>query len=118
MDASLVEAALQMALIKRQPPAGFVHHSDQGSQYTSSNYQLRLGTGQGQASMSRVGNCYDNAVMESFFRTLKTECANQPFASYQEARRAIYTYIELWYNRYRLHSTLGYLSPEEFELIP
>lgn len=115
MEASLVEAALQMALLKRQPPADFVHHSDQGSQYTSSNYQLRLVSGHGQASMSRVGNCYDNAVMESFFRTIKTECANQPFASHREARRAIFSYIELWYNRYRLHSTLGYLSPEEFE---
>jgi transposase InsO family protein len=117
MGAELVETALQQALAKRQPPAGFLHHSDQGSQYISQSYQGRLLAGQAVVSMSGVGNCYDNAVIESFFRTLKTECAAEPFETYRQARRALYTYIELWYNRDRLHSTLGYLSPEEFERI-
>jgi putative transposase len=117
MEAGLVEAALQQALVRRQPPAGFLHHSDQGSQYTSQSYQDHLRAGQALMSMSGVGNCYDNAVMESFFRTLKTECASEPFDNCRQARRALYTYIELWYNSERLHSTLGYLSPEEFEQI-
>jgi transposase InsO family protein len=115
IDTSLVEAALHMALARRQPAAGLLHHSDQGSQYTSLPYQLHLLARNCQISMSRVGNCYDNAVMESFFSTLKTECATGQFASRAQARRAIFEYIEIWYNRHRLHSSLGYLSPEEFE---
>jgi putative transposase len=118
IDTSLVEAALHMALTRRQPSAGFLHHSDQGSQYTSLTYQLQLLSHNCQVSMSRVGNCYDNAVMESFFSTLKTECAIGQFATRAHARRAIFEYIEVWYNRLRLHSSLGYLSPEEFERNP
>ncbi|MFN2199503.1 MAG: IS3 family transposase [Anaerolineales bacterium] len=114
-QASLVESALRMALARRHPQPGFLHHSDQGSQYTSFTYQLQLLAHHCRISMSRVGNCYDNAVMESFFATLKTECATGQFASQAQARRAIFEYIEVWYNRQRLHSSLGYLSPAEFE---
>jgi putative transposase len=92
-----------------------LHHSDQGSQYTSALYRQCLTTYQCQESMSRVGNCYDNAVMESFFATLKAECMTGPFATRAQARSAIFEYIEAWYNRVRLHSSLGYVSPREFE---
>lgn len=116
MQTVLAENALDMALIKRQPAAGFLHHSDQGGQFTSQAYQLHLLANHCQISMSRVGNCYDNAVMESFFGTLKTECVTRQFASRAEARLTIFEYIEVWYNRQRLHSSLDYLSPVEFEL--
>lgn len=115
MEAVLVEAALAMALGRRQPAAGFLHHSDQGSQFTSQTYQLHLLAYHCQVSMSRVGNCYDNAVMESFFSTLKTEGVIRQFANRAEARLVIFEYIEVWYNRQRLHSSLGYRSPAEFE---
>jgi len=115
MEASLVEDALKMALQQRQPEAGLLHHSDQGRQYTSVAYQSRLANAHCQVSMSRTGNCYDNAAMESFFGTLKTECASQPFATRAQARTAIFEFIEAWYNRQRLHSSLDYLSPMEFE---
>jgi putative transposase len=116
MDAGLVEGAWQMALLNREPAAGLLHHSDRGSQYTSEEYRGQLANLDCQVSMSRTGNCYDNAAMESFFATLKTECANKVFNSKLEASTAIFEYIEGWYNRQRLHSTLGYLSPVEFEL--
>lgn len=115
MEASLVEDALKMALQQSQPEAGLLHHSDQGRQYTSAAYQSRLANAHCQVSMSRAGNCYDNAAMESFFGTLKTECASQPFATRAQARTAIFEFIEAWYNRQRLHSSLDYLSPMEFE---
>ncbi len=115
LEASLVEEAWNMARRQRQPEAGLLHHSDQGRQYTSHTYQKALAVSHCQVSMSRVGNCYDNAVMESFFATLKTECAAQPFATYALARTAIFEYMEAGYNRQRLHSSLGYLSPLEFE---
>lgn len=114
---SLVEAALRMALRKREPAPSLLHHSDQGSEYTSKDYQLVLTDHHCQVSMSRTGNCFDNAAMESFFSTLKTECAHHQFASRSEARRVLFEYIEGWYNRQRLHSALGYRSPVEFELI-
>jgi putative transposase len=115
MDTALVESALHMALLNRQPPAGLLHHSDQGSQFTSANYLDRLDQAQIQTSMSRVGNCYDNAVVESFFSTLKTECVTGPFLTRAQARTTIFEYMEVWYNRQRLHSTLGYISPVDFE---
>ena len=115
MDVSLVEKAWQMALTSRHPATGLLHHSDRGSQYTSNTYQEHLNALRCEVSMSRTGNCYDNAVMESFFATLKTECANAQFASRAEARTAIFEFIEGWYNRQRLHSSLGFFSPAEFE---
>jgi len=115
METPLVQEALNMAMLQRQPQAGLLHHSDQGRQYTSLTYQNALAASQCQVSMSRVGNCYDNAVMESFFGTLKTECAIRQFDTRAQARTAIFEYIEAWYNRQRLHSSLGYLSPLDFE---
>lgn len=116
IDAGLVEDAFQMALLNRQPSAGLLHHSDRGCQYTSEAYRDQLADLECQVSMSRTGNCYDNAVMESFFATLKAECANRVFSSKLEASSTIFEFIESWYNRQRLHSTLDYLSPVEFEL--
>ena len=108
-------SALRMALLERQPPAGLLHHSDQGSQYTSAAYLDCLNAALAQLSMSRVGNCYDNAVIESFFGTLKTECVTGPFLTRAQART---TSLNTW--RFGtivngLHSTLGYLSPVDFE---
>jgi putative transposase len=115
MDTALVENALRMALHARQPDGSLLHHSDQGSQYTSAAYLNQLAEAKIQTSMSQVGNCYDNAVVESFFGTLKTECVTAQFSTYALARTTIFEYLEVWYNRKRLHSTLGYLSPTEFE---
>lgn len=117
MGTSLVEDAIKMALKNRHPKAGLLHHSDQGSQYTSDGYQKLLAEHKIQVSMNRVGNCYDNAVVESFFATLKTECADRRFLSRAQAKHVIFKYIEVWYNRKRLHSSLGYLSPLRFEQI-
>jgi transposase InsO family protein len=115
LQTELVERALQMALAQRQPAKGLLHHSDRGSQYAADNYRQLLTQREMLVSMSRPGNCYDNAMKESFFATLKTECASKPFATRAEARTAIFEYIEVFYNRQRLHSGLGYLSPEQFE---
>lgn len=112
---ALVEDALQMALTRRCPPTGLLHHSDRGSQYASHNYQKLLAKEHIQVSMSRSGNCYDNALMESFFATLKAEWVDHRYATRAEARSAIFDYIERWYNRRRRHSSLGYLSPAVFE---
>lgn len=116
IDTSLVEKALHMALFTRQPSPGLLHHSDQGSQYTSQEYQSYLEKQKFQVSMSRTGNCYDNAVMESFFSTLKFECAELKFTTRSQARTTIFEFIEGWYNRNRLHSSLDYHSPVEHEL--
>ena len=116
MGVELVKDAWKMALLNRQPAQGLLHHSDRGSQYTSEAYQRYMTALSCRVSMSRTGNCYDNAVMESFFATLKTECAATQFSGKAEARSAIFEYIEGWYNRQRLHSSLGYLSPVDFEL--
>jgi transposase InsO family protein len=114
-DANLVENAWRMAVSNRRPPRQILHHSDRGCQYTSLSYLKLLEQAGCRLSMSRTGNCYDNAVMESFFATLKGECAVSQFVSRAEARSAIFEFIEVWYNRQRLHSSLGYLSPIEFE---
>lgn len=111
----LVEDAFKMALKRERPNQHLLHHSDQGRQYTSASYQAQLAPLEPQLSMSRVGNPYDNAMVESFFATLKTECASHQFASRAEARTAIFEFIEVWYNRQRLHSSLGFLSPLVFE---
>src|SRR5689334_9816193 len=115
MREELVEEALRFALAGRQPSEGLLHHSDQGSQYTSDDYLALLTEHHITVSMSRTGDCYDNAMMESFWGTLKAECASAPFASRAAARLAIFDYLEVWYNRQRLHSALGYLSPAAFE---
>ncbi len=115
LETRLVEQALEMALARRQPSEGLLHHSDRGSQYASLDYRQRLANHQITVSMSRKGNCWDNAMKESFFATLKSECATQPFATRVQARTAIFDYIEVFYNRQRLHSALGYLSPAQFE---
>jgi putative transposase len=115
MDAKMVETALRMALLTRHPPAGLLHHSDQGSQYTSTTYLTCLNAALAELSMSGAGNCYDNAVVESFFSTLKTECVTWVFNTRAEARTTNFEYLEVWYNRQRLHSTLGYHSPVDFE---
>jgi transposase InsO family protein len=116
IDTQLVLCGLQMALEGRQPPQGLLHHSDRGSQYASFDYQQALADQGIQPSMSRKGNCWDNAVAESFFSTLKMELVYRTsFATRQEARAAIFEYIEVFYNRQRRHSTLGYLSPVDYE---
>jgi len=117
-DETFVEQALQMALLHRKPEAGLLHHSDRGCQYTSEAYQACLKQHGIQISMSRKGNCWDNAVVERFFGTLKRECTSRlHFTSHQQAQSALFEYIECFYNRVRKHSTLGYLSPVQFELI-
>jgi transposase InsO family protein len=114
---ALVEQALGMALTQRKPGAGLLHHSDRGCQYTSEAYQTFLKEHGMQVSMSRKRNCWDNAVMGRFFGTLKRECTSREhFKTHEEARTAIFEYIEAFYNRVRKHSTLGYLSPVHFEL--
>lgn len=110
---ALVCQAWQLAVGQRGTPR--LHHSDQGSQYTSDDYLQLLEKAHVTLSMSDVGRCYDNAMQESFWGTLKTECADRPFPSHAAARKAIFEYIEIWYNRQRRHSALGYLSPCAFE---
>jgi len=115
LQASLVEDALRMALGQRTLTPELLHHSDQGSQYTSEAYRTLLQDNAIHVSMSGVGNCYDNAMMESFFATLKTECVVQRFATRLQARQTLFEYIEVSYNRCRRHSALDYLSPVQFE---
>jgi transposase InsO family protein len=110
---ALVCQAWKLAVGQRGAPR--LHHSDQGSQYNSDDYLRLLETADVTLSMSDVGRCYDNAMQESFWGTLKTECADRPFPSRTLARQAIFEYIDLWYNRQRRHSALGYLSPCAFE---
>ena len=117
IDRALVLEALRNAVGRRLPNAGLMHHSDRGSQYASGDYQAALDELGVVCSMSRKGNCWDNAVAESFFATLKTECVyTRRFATRAEAREAIFEFIEVFYNGTRRHSTLGYLSPMEFEM--
>ena len=115
LETSLVTEALKRARRHRFPSPGLLHHSDRGSQYASSAYRALLATFQITASMSRTGNPYDNALAESFFATLKTECFEQTPATRAEARLKLFDYIETFYNPRRLHSALGYKSPVEFE---
>jgi len=115
-DTDLVMQALQMALGRRQPKAGTLHHSDRGREYTSAEYQSLLALMLFDVSMSRAGNCYDNAPMESFFGTLKAELIyRRRYHTREEPRQDIIQYIEGFYNATRRHSALGYRSPLEFE---
>jgi putative transposase len=116
LQSELASEALANAIVHRRPGPGLLHHSDRGCQYTSENYQRLLREKQMQTSMSGVGQCWDNAVSESFFGTLKTEWVNQQsYATHQQARSSLFDWIECWYNPTRLHSSLGYQSPEQFE---
>jgi transposase InsO family protein len=116
IDTQLVLAAWEMARSQREPAPELVFHSDRGSQYASGDFRQALAHSQAQASMSRPGNCYDNAAMEAFWSTLKMELVyRQDFATRQQAREAIFEYIEVFYNRQRLHSALDYTSPSAFE---
>ena len=114
-NSRLAQNALLMALQQRALRGPLIHHSDRGSQYTDHRYQQMLTDRGIQPSMSDTGSCYDNAMVESFFATLKTECANHVFDTINDARRTIAYYIEAWYNRRRLHSSLGFASPLQFE---
>jgi putative transposase len=115
-DEQLVELALRMAVAQRHPPSGLLHHSDRGSEFTSDRYLALLAELGIQVSMSRTANCYDNAAMESFFASLTKECTDRVrFQSRQQARSAIFEYLECFYNPIRLHSTLQYVSPVAFE---
>jgi putative transposase len=116
MKTDLVSDALSMAIARRRPGDGLVHHSDRGVQYASDDYQHLLQLHGMEPSMSGKGDCWDNACMESFWATLKNELVNhEQYATREQARQSIFQYIELFYNRKRLHSALGYLSPEAFE---
>jgi len=116
MEGSLVAAALDMALGRRQPEAGLLHHSDRGVQYASHDYQAQLKTAGITVSMSRKGNCWDNAVMERFWGSLKSERTDgRIYVTREEAKADVIDYIEMFYNSIRLHSTLGYQTPVQFE---
>ena len=115
MTGDLTERALHMALTERQPEPGLLFHSDQGRQYTAWGHTSILEGHRATISMSRRGECLDNAAIESFWGTLKTECADHRFATVNEAKAAVFTYTMGWYNRQRRHSTLGHLSPEQYE---
>jgi putative transposase len=116
LRAELVCEALQMAITHREPAGELLHHSDRGVQYACDDYQGLLSTHGMIPSMSRTGNCYDNAVIESFFGTLKTELIHhETYATRAQAHLALFDYIEVYYNRQRRHSTLGYMTPAEFE---
>ena len=116
MKRGLVMNALQMALLARKPPQGLLHHSDRGSQYASNDYHKLLRDNKISCSMSRKGNCYDNACMESSFATLKQELVyHRQYQTRKEAKEDIFAYIHVWYNRKRRHLALGFLSPEQFE---
>lgn len=116
MRTELALSALMMAVQRQRPPRGLIHHSDRGSQFAAEAYVKQLAAINAVPSMSRTGNCYDNAPMESFFHTLKVELVHQHrWATRDEARRDLFGYIEGYYNRARIHSALGYLTPEQAE---
>jgi transposase InsO family protein len=112
----LTQSALKQAILRRQPSTGLIHHSDRGKQYASGDYQALLKANEMIPSMSRKGDCWDNAVAESFLHTLKVELVHRyRFKTREEARQAIFEYVETYYNRKRIHSSLGYLSPFDYE---
>ena len=117
MRTELTLSALMMAVQRQRPGNGLIHHSDRGSQYAADDYRKALADAGIIPSMSRKGNCWDNAPMESFFHTLKTEeVHHHKFKTKDEARRVLFNYIESYYNRRRIHSAIGYLTPEQMEL--
>jgi transposase InsO family protein len=117
LRAELPLAALKMAIALQRPGPGLVHHSDRGVQYAAAEYRKAMQSAGFKASMSYKGDCYDNAPMESFFHTLKTELVHhRHYATRAEARRDIFAYIKGFYNRTRRHSAIGYISPIEMEL--
>jgi len=115
LRSELVTAALEMAIRRRNPSAGLIHHSDRGAQYTALSFGKRLERAGIVPSMSRVGSALDNAISESFISTLKSEIGASRYPDRQTARASIFEFIELFYNRVRRHSSLGYLSPAEYE---
>ena len=116
LHATIVTDALRMAIEQRGPAAGLIHHSDRGVQYACADFRAVLDAHGFVASMSRKGNCYDNAAKESFYHTLKAELVHhERYRTRAEARASVFDYIEAFYNRTRLHSTLGYMSPADFE---
>ncbi|MBC7074506.1 MAG: IS3 family transposase [Syntrophomonadaceae bacterium] len=116
MKTELCLRALKNAVIRHRPPKGLIHHSDRGVQYCSKEYQALLKKNKMVCSMSRKGNCYDNACAETFFSTIKCEMLyHKKYKTREEARRDIFWYIEVFYNRKRRHQSLGYLTPAEFK---
>ena len=116
LRAELVVAALEMALQHRRPAAGVIHHSDHGSQYTAQTFQDRCRAAGIRSSMGSVGDCYDNAMAQSFFATVECELlSHSSFPTHADARAALFDFIEIFYNRQRRHSALGSLSPDAFE---
>ncbi len=116
IDSALVTSAMQMAISQRKPQTGLLHHSDRGSQYASDDFQDLLEDNGIVCSMSRKGDCWDNACMESFFGSLKTEWVrDKRYSSFTEAKKDIFKYVEIFYNRRRRHASLGYLSPAAYE---
>ena len=118
MTTNLIEEALLQAIWRRTPQSGLMFHSDRGSQYASESFKRLLRMHQITSSMSRKGNCWDNAVAESFFKTIKTELTYHcSYATKEEAKLSIFEYIEVFYNRKRLHSSIGYMAPMQFEMV-
>ena len=116
LEAELTLTALRMAIATRRPPPGLLHHSDRGVQYACTEYRTLLARHDIAVSMSRVGDCWDNAVAESFFATVEAELIQRrDWHTRAQARQAIFAYIETWYNRKRRHSTLNYISPAQYE---
>jgi len=114
--ATLVTQAMQQAILRRNPPKGLICHSDRGVQYAGNDFKALLAQNEFVGSMSKKGDCWDNIVAESFFHTLKVELIYRiKFRTLEEAKRRIFEYVEIYYNRKRAHSTLGYLSPFEYE---
>ena len=118
MKESLVMDALKMALFRRKINSRVLLHSDRGSQYASDNFQKLLRDNNIECSMSRKGDCWDNAAMESFFHSLKTECVyHERYLTREDAKKSVFDFIEVFYNRQRKHSYLGYQTPEQFEKV-
>src|SRR3989338_7752239 len=120
MDKTIAETltlqALKQAIVRRFPPKGLVYHSDRGVQYAGNDFKALLAQHEFVGSMCKKGDCWDNAVAESFFHTLKVELIHRmKFKTREEAKARIFEYVEMYYNRKRAHSTLGYLSPFEYE---